>query len=323
MPVKVPWSRLIRFIASDDQIYYGDVITDDPDFDVGAAAANRAATPVRAKVVVGDPFSKDCEVTERVDTVKKLLGPFSRQDAPVIRCIGGNYAEHLDELNYKRPSHPIMFPKTPNAVAGYGDDVVIPKIAQDDQADYEIELAIVMGKDALNVTAEEAYDYVVGYTVSNDMSTRKWQLDPELAGAQPQMSFSKSFDGFLPMGPCVVSAEVGAFSRFFTSLPYAVGLAKKFLRCPSIKDPQSLSLLTRINGQVRQKSSTKNMIFSVPEIIQHCSQGTTLQAGSILTTGTPSGVGYRMDPPQYLQHGDCVEMTIGGIGTLVHGIVYA
>ncbi|KIX97185.1 uncharacterized protein Z520_07299 [Fonsecaea multimorphosa CBS 102226] len=298
MPVQVPWSRLIRFIASDEQIYYGDVITDDPNFDVGVAAMNTAASPVRAKIVVGWPFSENCEVTERVETVKKLLGPFSRQDAPVIRCIGGNYAEHLDELNYKRPQHPIMFPKTPNAVAGYGDDVVIPKIAQDDQADYEIELAVIMGKDALNVTAEEAYDYVVGYTVSNDMSTRSWQLDPALAGAQPQMSFSKSFDGFLPLGPCIVSAE-------------------------SIKDPQSLSLLTRINGHVRQKSTTKNMIFSVPEIIQHCSQGTTLQAGSILTTGTPSGVGYRMDPPQYLQHGDRVEMTIGKIGTLVHGIVYA
>ncbi|OQV07207.1 hypothetical protein CLAIMM_11673 [Cladophialophora immunda] len=317
MPIRVPWTRLIRFVASDDHIYYGDVIADDPDFDVGLAAAatnnnNHIAPPVRARVVVGSPLSEDCEVTERVATVKKLLGPFSREDVPAIRCIGGNYAEHLDELNYKRPRYPIMFPKTTNAVAGYGDDVVIPRIAQDDQADYEIELAVVMGKDALNVPAEEAYDYVVGYTVSNDMSTRrdqkvadfsermsrKWQLDPDLAGAQPQMSFSKSFDGFLPMGPCIVNAE-------------------------SIKDPQSLSLLTRVNGQVRQNSSTKNMIFSVPEIIQHCSQGTTLQAGSVVTTGTPAGVGYRMDPPQYLQHGDRVEMTIGRIGTLLHSIAYA
>lgn len=120
----------------------------------------------------------------------------------------------VNELDYQRPLYPIMFPKLPNAVAGWGDDVVIPKIAQDDQADYEIELAVVIGRDAKNVPVEEADDYVIGYTVSNDVSARKWQLDQKLASHQPQMSFSKSFDGFLPMGPCIVSAEVRSISNF-------------------------------------------------------------------------------------------------------------
>lgn len=114
----------------------------------------------------------------------------------------------VTELEYKRPLYPIMFPKFPNAVSGFQDNVVVPRIAQDDQADYEIELAVVIGKEAKNVLVEEADDYILGYTVSNDMSTRKWQLDPKLSGQQPQMSFSKSFDGFLPLGPCIVSAEV-------------------------------------------------------------------------------------------------------------------
>lgn len=129
----------------------------------------------------------------------------------------------VDELNYQRPLYPIMFPKLPNAVAGWGDDVVIPKIAQDDQADYEIELVVIIGRDAKNVPAEEAYDYVIGYTVSNDVSSRKWQLDPELASHQPQMSFSKSFDGFLPMGPCIASAEVRSSLYFHAStVPLAI-----------------------------------------------------------------------------------------------------
>ena len=114
----------------------------------------------------------------------------------------------VNELEYKRPLYPIMFPKFPNAVSGFQDDVAIPRIAQDDQADYEIELAVVIGKEAKNVSVEDAYDYVLGYTISNDISTRKWQLDPMLSSHQPQMSFSKSFDGFLPLGPCIVNVEV-------------------------------------------------------------------------------------------------------------------
>jgi Fumarylacetoacetate (FAA) hydrolase family len=190
MPVKAPWSILIRFVAKDDKIYYGDVVTDQPDFDVGGAAANNPPS-IHAKVIRGDPLSGTCEVTDRVMSVKRLLGPFIPATMPAIRCIGGNYAEHctsvfpfmwknkhsrsessVNELDTPPPRYPIMFPKLPNAVAGYGDDIVIPKIAQDDQADYEIELAVVIGKDALNVSVEEAYDYVIGYTVSNDLSSR-------------------------------------------------------------------------------------------------------------------------------------------------------
>ncbi|KAH8799760.1 hypothetical protein F5884DRAFT_686359 [Xylogone sp. PMI_703] len=291
-----PWARLIRFISSDDVVHYGDVIAPSSDFDVGSPSN---ASSLTARLITGNPFGPDCKVTDTVLPVKKLLGPFTKDTIPAVRCIGGNYGGHLNELGMKPPRFPVMFPKLPNAVCGYGDDVEIPKIAQDNQADYEGELVIVMGKDAKNVKAKDALEYVAGYTVGNDVSSRKWQWDPDLVGTSPppQMSFSKSFDTFAPMGPCITSTTL-------------------------IPNPHVLPLCTRVNGEIRQQSNTSDLLFNVAQIIEFCSQGTTLQARSVIFTGTPSGVGYTMSPPQWLKPGDQIEITIGPM-TLIHGVKYA
>ncbi|OQU99448.1 hypothetical protein CLAIMM_05079 [Cladophialophora immunda] len=297
-PPRIPWTRLIRFIsAEDDQIYFGDALVPDPDFDIGDPSNHAALT---ARVVTGDPLLPTCRVTDRVLHVKKLLGPLTYKMVPSIRCIGGNYISHLRELGIEPPNYPAMFSKTSNALAGYGDDVELATIIQDDQADYEGELAFVIAKDAKNVSQEHAMDYVLGYTSANDVSARKWQMDPTLVGTfpPPQMTYGKSFDGFCPVGPCIVSADV-------------------------LKDPHALALRTKVNGELRQQSNTAELHFKIPALIEFLSRGTTLHAGSIVLTGTPGGVGFTMKPPRYLKDGDTVEIYFDKVGTLRHGVTHA
>lgn len=249
---KVPWDRLIRFVdAEDNAIHYGDAVVPDEDFDIGLP---ENLSSLKAKIITGDPLTADCKVTDRVVNVKKLLGPLTYRQVPSVQCIGGNYLSHrmlpesprhdlrsrtnliraVRELNMEPPRYPPMFAKTSGAVAGYGDAVEIPKIIQDDQADYEGELAFVIGKDAKNVKKEDALEYVLGYTSSDDVSarsacfwrffwvmqlitkiTRKWQMDPELVGTfpPPQVTYGKSFDGFAPLGPCIVSSNICGYLR--------------------------------------------------------------------------------------------------------------
>ncbi|OAP55013.1 hypothetical protein AYL99_10713 [Fonsecaea erecta] len=297
MPVEVPWSRLIRFVsAEDDDIHFGDAVVPSADFDVGDP---KNAQSLTAKLIEGNPLSPDCKVTDKVVKVKKLLGPLTRDMVPALRCIGGNYRSHLKEMKMEIPRNPLLFAKFPNAVAGYGDDIPIPKLIQDGQADYEAELAIVIGKEGKDIRVEDAMDYVLGYTAADDMSARKWQSDPDLVGTwpPPQMTFAKSFDGFCPMGPCIASTKV-------------------------IPNPHALPLKTYVNGELRQNGNTDDFVFNVPQLIAFLSQGNTLQAGSIILTGTCSGVGFAMKPPQHLKTGDRIEISFGPIGTLVHGIKY-
>jgi 2-keto-4-pentenoate hydratase/2-oxohepta-3-ene-1,7-dioic acid hydratase in catechol pathway len=188
------------------------------------------------------------------------------------------------------PTCPTIFSKPSTTVAGPMDDIPVPKIAQA-QADYEGELTILIGKDAKNVGIENALDYVAAYTVGNDVSSRDWQREPGKAGPVPQWSFSKSFDHYAPVGPCLVS-------------PALLGAADK------------LSLQTLVNGETRQTGNTADLCFGVRELVAFCSQGQTLQAGSLIMTGTPGGVGLFMDPPRFLQHGDIVEVKIEGIGSI-------
>lgn len=194
MPVDVPWSRLIRFVGEDEQIYFGDAIVPDADFDVGAAIN---LPSLKAKMITGNPLSTDCIVTDKVMKVQKLLGPLTSSMVPAVRCIGGNYAAHcmkslmntlqpgadiptVKEIGMEPKPNPDMFPKAPCSISGHGDDVEIPKIAQDDQADYEGELTIVIGKDAKNISEEDALDYVLGYTVADDVSARSGNFKPVL-----------------------------------------------------------------------------------------------------------------------------------------------
>jgi 2-keto-4-pentenoate hydratase/2-oxohepta-3-ene-1,7-dioic acid hydratase in catechol pathway len=175
---------------------------------------------------------------------------------------------------------------------------VIPKLAQNDQADYEGELCFVISRDALNVSESDAYSYIGGYMAGNDVSSRKLQRDPKLAGTVPQWNFSKGFDGYAPVGPAIVSTRV-------------------------IEDPAKLWLKTQVNGDVRQSETIGDLCFKVPYLVAYCSQGTTLKKGTVVMTGTPAGVGYAMKEPQFLKPGDVVEVNVSQVGTLRNTVEFA
>ena len=189
--------------------------------------------------------------------------------------------------------YPVVFTKPPDALAGPFDDVPIHPDAQS-MLDYEGELTVVIGKDAKNVSAADALDHVLGYTCGNDVSARHFQLPDQSGG---QFGYAKSFDKFAPTGPCIASTQV-------------------------IPDPQKLSYTTTVNGEVRQRTGTADMIWSVAQIIAHLSRGTTLRRGTVIQTGTPSGVGLFMKPSKFLKDGDVVEVAIDGIGTIRNRMVF-
>ncbi|CAG7965583.1 unnamed protein product [Penicillium nalgiovense] len=244
-----------------------------------------------------------------------ILSPLALSDVPTIRGVGLNYIKHSKtEINQpaanfrelitavqqaKRtpPTFPFMFFKPQTTILDHGDNMVIPKIAQDDQADYEGELTIVIGKDAKDVSQENALDYVAVYTVGNDISSRKLQRDPEHAGRIPQWGFSKGFDTYAPIGPCLLASSL-------------------------VDDPKNLHLTTVVDGEVRQDESVDDLLFECRYLISYLSQGTTLQKGSMIMTGT-SGVGGDMKPPRWLQLGTQMEVRISKIGTLRNGVVFA
>ena len=261
----VAWERLIRFVAEDGNTYRGEPILPSPDFDLGTTTEK---TKLQAKVIKGDDIydttGTGCVVTEEVKTVKHLLGPLSQADVPILRCVGLNYAKHIREAGRKPPPFPFIFFKPNTCVLDHGADVVIPKIAQDDQADYEGELCLVIGRDARDVSREDALSYVAAYTCGNDVSSRKLQRDPAFAGVIPQWGFSKGFDTFAPLGPCLVRSDV-------------------------VGDPATLDLTTIVNGDVRQKESVGDLLFDCAYLVSYLSSGTTLQKGSVIMTGTPGG----------------------------------
>ena len=205
--------------------------------------------------------------------------------------------ETVKEVGQPLPRFPVTFIKPSTAVANWDDDIPIPKIAQDDQADYEGELCFVIGKPAKDVSKDRALEHVAGFLVGNDVSSRKWQSDPKLAGLVPQFNFSKGFDKFAPLGPLLVSTAL-------------VGCA------------EDLRLQTKVNGELRQESKTSNLIFSIADIVAFLSQGTTLQRGCVVMTGTPPGAAFSMKPPQWLKHGDLVEVNIEKLGQTKNRIVF-
>ncbi len=202
-----------------------------------------------------------------------------------ILCIGLNYRQHAKECNLPLPPAPVLFNKFSNALAADGDCVYLDPAYV--EYDYEAELVAVMGKPARNVSAEEALDCVFGYTCGNDLSTRDLQF-----ARSNQWLLSKTFDGFAPVGPCVVTAD-------------------------SI-DPNDLAIGSVVNGEQRQNSRTSDMIFPLAEIIADLSRHFALLPGDLIFTGTPQGVmhGYPKDRKNWLKPGDSVEITIEGIGTL-------
>ncbi|KIX01786.1 uncharacterized protein Z518_09513 [Rhinocladiella mackenziei CBS 650.93] len=296
--MKVPWNRLIRFIATDGRVLRGEPILPSADFDLGHVTES---DQLKAKVIVGDdPFDTTGKtvVSNEIVTVKKLLGPLAKEDVPILRCVGLNYAKHIKEAGRTPPPFPFIFFKPNTTVLDHDVPVIIPKIAQDDQADYEGELCMVIGKDAKEVSVENALDFVAAYTAGNDISSRKLQRDPNLAGRVPQWGFSKGFDTFAPMGPCLVASEL-------------------------ISDPAKLHLKTIVDGETRQEESVSDLLFDCAYLVSYLSQGTTLQKGSVIMTGTPGGVGAGMNPPKYLVPGTKMEVSISSIGTLRNGVEFA
>ena len=217
------------------------------------------------------------------------LGPPVARPCKIV-CIGLNYRDHAAESGMEIPREPVVFLKAPSALSGPNDPVVIPRGAT--KVDYEVELGIVVGRRASYVSSGEAATYVAGYVLFNDYSERAFQL--ERGG---QWVKGKSCDTFAPLGPFVATAD-------------------------EIPDPHRLRIWLSVNGERRQDSTTANMIFDVPTLVSYVSQFMTLQAGDIISTGTPPGVALGMKPsPVYLRAGDVVTMGIDGLGEASQTVV--
>ena len=211
-------------------------------------------------------------------------------DPDKIICIGINYADHASEAGLARTEVPLFFAKFRNSLTGPTSPILLPRVSS--QIDYEGELAVIIGTRCKEVSEQEALQYVAGYTIMNDVSARDLQMQTS------QYMAGKALDTFAPMGPGIVLAA-------------------------EIPNPQSLTLTTRVNGQVVQHASTATMLFSVATIISFLSSLMTLEPGDIIATGTPSGVGFKRTPPLFLREGDVVEVEIEGIGQLRNPVVGA
>ena len=220
--------------------------------------------------------------------VAKVLAPVI---PPAVYCTGLNYRKHAEETGARIPQFPVLFMKAASAVQNPGDPILIPTRLASHEVDYECELAVVIGKRAKNVSKAEAMDYVAGFTCANDVSARDWQV--RFGGSQ--WCRGKTFDTFLPLGPWLVTPD-------------------------EIPDPNSLALRTILNGVTMQEESTADMIFDVPSLIEFFSGSTTLLPGTVILTGTPSGVGMARKPPVWLKAGDSVTIEIEKIGRLTNPV---
>jgi len=202
-----------------------------------------------------------------------------------ILCVGLNYADHAKETNVTPPEVPVIFNKLPTTASCEGAPIVLPKLSK--EVDYEAEMVIVIGCGGRHIAQSEALDHVAAYCCGNDVSARDWQL--KKPGGQ--WLLGKSFDGFAPFGPCLVTAD-------------------------EVPDPGNLSIELRLNGQTMQKSNTSQLIFPVEELVAYVSGVCTLAPGDLIFTGTPSGVGFARETPVFLKPGDIVEVQIDHLGTL-------
>ncbi|THH12362.1 hypothetical protein EW145_g19 [Phellinidium pouzarii] len=290
-PIYTSWTRLIRFVAAEtSMVHVGEPV--DADLDIGLAY--HAKKTIAAREIIGSALDPNAYLSNTVLTVKELLAPLARDEVKLVRCLGLNYSDHAAEAGMAKPAAPILFYKPKTSLIGPEAVIMVPKAAQPVNKhlpDYEVELTVVIGKPAKDVSEADALDYVLGYITGNDTSFRFHQL------AVSQWGFSKGFDNSTPFGPCLVAAK-------------------------AIPDPQVLSLRTFVNGDKLQDGTTADQIFNVRQTIAWLSQGTTLEPGSIIMTGTPKGVGFVKKPPIFLKHGDDVRVWIGGgMGTLINTVV--
>jgi 2-keto-4-pentenoate hydratase/2-oxohepta-3-ene-1,7-dioic acid hydratase in catechol pathway len=258
--------KLYRFLDADSQAVY-------------AAEADGVL-----RKVAGDIFG-DHTITDEEVRPKKILPPV---EPPNIFAIGLNYRAHAMETQKPIPDAPVVFAKATTSLIGPGEPIILPA-AGPAAVDYEVELAVVIGKTCRNVPAEDAAEYVLGYTVANDVSARDWQR------RLGQWVRAKSFDTFCPLGPCI-ETDV---------------------------DPSNLRLWSKLNGKLMQDSTTADLIFSVPRLVEFLSTDLILLAGTVILTGTPSGVGVARSPQVFLRPDDTITCAVQGIGELTNPVAAA
>lgn len=235
-------------------------------------------TEVRSVVAEAEAAGRELPAVHELRHASAVLRP------PHVIAIGANYAAHASELKLRSEKAATVFNLWPNSLAGHGGTTTWPADLST-QVDYEAELGVVIGRPARNVSVQDALDYVWGYTVVNDITARDLQF------SEAQWSRCKSFDGFTPTGPVVVTAD-------------------------EIPDPQDLWLTTNVDGAILQDASTADMVRSVPELIEFLSRSATIPPGTLISTGSPGGAGYSRTPPVFLRDRSTVTVSIGGIGYL-------
>lgn len=221
----------------------------------------------------------------------RLLAPV--QPSKVL-CCGLNYRLHVEEAGMAVPVDPYFFAKLPTAVCGPGDPIVIPY--PEAKADWEVEFAFVIGRRAKNVSAASALDHVFGYTLLHDVSERALQIDWTSRTQSTQITLGKNPDSFAPIGPAIVTKD-------------------------EIPDPNNVRVQTHVNGVKKQDANTADWIFQIPTMIEFITRVVTLEPGDVVSTGSPSGIGFALDPPEFLQPGDEVTIEAEGIGRLTNPVV--
>ncbi|WP_419212006.1 fumarylacetoacetate hydrolase family protein [Maribacter sp. X9] len=252
----------------------------------------------------GEDYTEQFFETNGIDRLNKWLkdhqgecdavAQTERLGSPICRpskivCVGLNYAKHAEESGMSIPKEPVLFFKSTTSIIGPNDTVILPKNST--KSDWEVELAIVIGKKTSYVSKEEAMGYIAGYVLHNDISERAFQLERE-----GQWVKGKSCDTFAPLGPFMATKE-------------------------EIKDPNNLKLWLKLNGKMMQNSSTSDFVFNVQEVVSYISQFMTLLPGDVISTGTPFGVGLGLKPPVYLKEGDEMELGIEGLGVSKQNVV--
>jgi 2-keto-4-pentenoate hydratase/2-oxohepta-3-ene-1,7-dioic acid hydratase in catechol pathway len=283
--------RLISY-RKDGELAIG-VRGDDGVVDLAAAQAARGSRPLpsemRELLALGDEGLEEARAAAEFASGRPQLLADGYELLPVVLrppkviCVARNYGAHAKEANLDVLEYPNLFIRFPRSLIAAGDAIVVPKVS--DKVDWEAELAVVIGRPGKHVSQEDALKHVAGYALFNDVSIRDWQL--RVKGGQ--FGAGKNFDGSGPLGPDLVTKD-------------------------EVGDSMNLSIRLSVNGETKQDSSTGEMIFSVPVLIEFITKFTTLEPGDVIATGTPSGVGHFRHPPEYLKAGDVVEMEIERVG---------
>ncbi|KAH8652911.1 fumarylacetoacetate hydrolase family protein [Ilyonectria robusta] len=279
------FTSIFRFRSLDGEIYYGEA---------GGSDCHTKESLVGRSVPVfkGEyPWDEDFSWTDERKEVSEVVCPLPR--TPIFLCVGLNYRQHVAEGGLTVGEYPTIFTKPPDALAGPYDDIFIHPECR--FMDYEAELCFVLRKDCKNLSqSDNVTEYILGYTGGNDVSSRWWQMP---ARSNDQHGTAKGFDKFAPIGPVITSTS-------------------------AIPDPKQLRMECFVNGDMRQSTLIGDQIFDIPKILEHLSRGTTLRKGTVIMTGTPSGVAAAMNPPPWLKDGDVVEVKIDRIGSTSNQIRY-